>query len=216
MWAPILQRCSPLCWYSLPVPIRKKHTGKGVSPRWCVFDFCARFRASRHLIRLPEFARVLPTAGVLTTVMLAAGMAFLMVMVADGVRVKGQVSGSQLLYCSQGVAGYTRIELDSSLNQSSAGAGADAATDELFGTQTVQEASQCAVTAAQYGSPVHFPLPPRGTAGSVRNVRRPVHFHTLPQFSLYLIAPCSVCPAVQAWLVSFILLLCQGPVKRAL
>ena len=97
---------------------------------------------------------MLPTAGVLTTVMLAAGMAFLMVMVADGVRVKGQVSGSQLLYCSQGVAGYTRIELDSSLNQSSAGAGADAATDELFGTQTVQEASQCAVTAAQYRN--HF------------------------------------------------------------
>ena len=110
----------------------------------------------------------MPAAGVLTAVMLAAGMAFLMVMIAGGVRVKGQVSGSQLLYCCQG------------------------------------------------GSPVHFPLPSRGTAGSVRNVRRPVHFHRLPQFSLYLIAPCSVCPAVRAGLVSFILLLCQGPVKRAL
>ena len=89
-------------------------------------------------------------AGVLATVMLAAGMAFLMVMAAGGIRVKGQVSGSQLLYCRQGVAGYTGIELNSSLSQSGAGAGADAAADELFSAQTVQEASQCAVTAAQY------------------------------------------------------------------
>ena len=92
----------------------------------------------------------MPAAGVLTAVMLAAGMAFLMVMIAGGVRIKGQVSGSQLLYCCQGVAGYTGIELDSSLSQSGAGAGADAAADELFSAQTVQEASQCAVTAAQY------------------------------------------------------------------
>ena len=93
-------------------------------------------------------------AGVLATVMLAAGMAFLMVMIAGGIRVKGQVSGSQLLYCRQGVAGYTGIELDSSLSQSGAGAGADTAADELFSAQTVQEASQCAVTAAQYRN--HF------------------------------------------------------------
>ena len=114
----------------------------------------ARLRTSRHLIRLPAFARVMSAAGVLATVMLAAGMAFLMVMAAGGIRVKGQASGSQLLHCRQGVAGYTGIELDSSLSQSGAGAGADAAADELFSAQTVQEASQCAVTAAQYRN--HF------------------------------------------------------------
>ena len=85
-------------------------------------------------------------------IVFTAGMAFLMVMIAGGIRVKGQVSGSQLLYCCQGVAGYTGIELDSSLSQS--GAGADAAADELFSAQTVQESSQCAVTAAQYRN--HF------------------------------------------------------------
>ena len=139
----------------------------------CQSQCRARLRTSRHLIRLPAFARVMSAAGVLATVMLAAGMAFLMVMAAGGIRVKGQASGSQLLHCRQGVAGYTGIELDSSLSQSGAGAGADAAADRAFqrpdraGSQPVR-CDRCPVPEPlPSGSPVRFPLPPRGTAGSV-------------------------------------------------
>lgn len=81
---------------------------------------------------------------------LAAAVTFLVVVIAGGIGVKGQAAGGQLFCCSQGIAGDAGIELNAGLGQSHPGAGADAAADELLHAETMQEASQGAMAAAQH------------------------------------------------------------------
>ena len=87
--------------------------------------------------------------------MAATGMAFaVLVVIAVNVGVEGKSAGEKRLHRFVGTARNAAVELDSCLRECVLRAASDAAADELFGTQTVQEASQCAVTAAQYRN--HF------------------------------------------------------------
>ena len=86
-------------------------------------------------------------AAVGTAAVIAAGMAFA-VMVAADIGIIVQIACQECFHSVIGITGNTAVELDAGLSQSHLSAAADAAADQDINTAAKQEACQSAVTAA--------------------------------------------------------------------